>query len=462
MSNHERAKSYSSFDKLRMSGLGRRHFSHRLLRRDCPASRKVVIAFLVRLGYSQGSFGLAVYTLETFQVQALEGVRVVEVAQVWAAPGAGMYLADQGADVIKVEPPWGDEARRLLTQPPIAGGESRAFLAINRNKRGIALDIAHPQGQDVLYRLVDQSDVFIHNFRPGVAPKLGYDYQTLSRRNPRLVYVEVSAFGQHGPYARRRGYDLLFQSLSGILSKRRTAEGTPIASGVWVADASTPIAIAYGVTLALLARQRTGRGQRVEAALLHMALAMQTVDMVRVERENPQQFGTDFSAQALYSPYRCQDGRFIQLAVIGDQQFAAMCRALELEHLIDDPEFGDSLKRAQRSQELHELIAGIVATRSRDEWLETLERHDVAAAPVLERNEVFDHPQVQANGMFATQEHPQAGRVDMVDVPVRLSDTPGGLRRPAPLLGQHTQEVLEELGYSQEELQRLRAMKVIS
>jgi CoA:oxalate CoA-transferase len=149
------------------------------------------------------------------------------------------------------------------------------------------------------------------------------------------------------------------------------------------------------------------------------------------------------------------------LAVIGDQQFAALCRALELEHLIDDPDYGDTLKRAQRSQELYELIAGILASRTRDEWLEVLERHDVAAAPVLERNEVFDHPQVRANEMFAQQQHPQAGRVEMVNIPIRLSETPGGLRRPAPLLGQHTEEVLGELGYDTAQVQQMRESKVV-
>ena len=230
---------------------------------------------------------------------ALESVKVVEVAQVWAAPGIGMYLGDQGADVVKIEPLWGDDSRRLFTQPPTAQGESRSFLVLNRNKRGMAVDISCPEGREIVYRLLDQADVFIHNFRPGVEQRLGYGYETLSQRNPRLIYVGVSAFGERGPYAHRRGYDLLFQSISGVLGKRRTAEGEPIASGTWVSDTSAPMAMAYGIALALLVRERTGRGQRVETSLLHIAMAMQSVDMVRVERESSKVNAVDFTRQAL-------------------------------------------------------------------------------------------------------------------------------------------------------------------
>ena len=394
-------------------------------------------------------------------MQALEGIKVVEVAQVWAAPGAGMYLADQGADVVKIEPPWGDDARRVFTSPPLPNGESRSFLPLNRNKRGMAVDISHPEGQDIVYRLVEQADVFIHNFRPGVEDKLGYDYDSLSQRNPGLIYAAVSAFGTEGPYANRRGYDLLFQSLSGILSKRRDEEGIPISSGVWVADSSAPIALAYGIALALLARHRTGRGQKVETSLLHMALAMQTVDLVRTAAEIAQRDDTDFSRQALYSPYRCQDGGFVIMVVLSDQQFAGLCRALDLEHLLSDPDYSDNLKRAQKSPELHGLISGILSTRPRDHWLRVLEEADVPAAPVLERDEIFNHPQIGANRMLAVQDHSEAGAVDMVNIPVRLSDTPGGLRSPAPVLGQHTGEVLQELGFGDETIARLRADKVI-
>ena len=394
-------------------------------------------------------------------MQALDGIKVVEISQVWAGPGLGMYLADQGADVVKIEPLWGDDARTVLTQPPMSNGESRAFQVVNRNKRGMALDIASDEGRAVVHRMVESSDVFIHNFRPGVEIKLGYDYDTLSRLNPGLIYAELAAYGKKGPYSQFRGYDLLFQALSGLLTKRRAPDGTPTSSGIWAADCSLPMGMAYGVALALLTRQKTGRGQKVEASLLHMALAMQSVDMVRVENESPNTGETDFSKQALYSPYRCSDGRYIILVVLNTGQFHQLCRAMELQHLMDDPHYGDNESRAQNSEDLYSLIDGIMSTRTREEWLETFRAFDVPSMPILERNEVFDHPQMTDNEMFASVDHPEVGRLDMFNVPVRLSDTPGAIKTRAPLLGEHTEEVLWELGYTDVETTELRAKGVI-
>jgi len=395
-------------------------------------------------------------------MHALSGIRVLDLSQMWAAPGAAMYLADHGAEVIKVEPPGGDEARRTLTQPPIAGGESRAFLALNRNKRGIALDIRDARGREVVRDLVRRSDVLIHNFRPGVAERLGCDYPSLRAVNGRLVYAWITAYGHEGPFAARPGYDLLFQGLSGILARRRLPDGRPLGASVWVADCSAPMILAYGIALALLARERTGQGQLVTTSLLHAALAMQLPDLVTVERAGDEAGGeVDYAEQAMFAPYRCRDGRFLVIVAIQDEQWRRLCRALGRADLADDPRYAAPLDRARESTVLGGILAEAFAARDCDEWLAALADADVPCAPVLEPGQVLDDPQVRANEMLAATTHPVAGRTVMVSQPARLHGTEGALARPAPLLGEHTEEVLRELGYPPGRIRELETQRVI-
>jgi crotonobetainyl-CoA:carnitine CoA-transferase CaiB-like acyl-CoA transferase len=395
-------------------------------------------------------------------MQALSGIRVLELSQMWAAPGAAMYLADHGADVIKVEPLAGDEARRTLTQPPIADGESRAFLALNRNKRGIALDIRHPKGRDVVLDLTRRADVLIHNFRPGVAERLGYGYSTLRGLNERLVYAWITAYGAEGPFAMRPGYDLLFQGLSGILGRRLRRDGRPAGAGVWVADCSAPMELAYGIAVALFMRERTGQGQLVTTSLLHAALAMQLPDLVQVEHAlEPGEGGRDYSDQAMYAPYRCRDGRFLIIVVIQDEQWRRLCRALGLSTMGEDPRYGTSLDRARASSALSAALTGAFATRDRDEWLARLADADVPSAPILEPDQVLEYPQVLANQMLAAVDHPVAGRTVTVSQPVRLHASDATAAGRAPLLGEHTEEVLLDLGYPPTMIRELEAQQVI-
>jgi crotonobetainyl-CoA:carnitine CoA-transferase CaiB-like acyl-CoA transferase len=395
-------------------------------------------------------------------MHALSGIRVLDLSQMWAAPGAAMYLADHGAAVIKVEPPGGDEARRTLTQPPIAGGESRSFLALNRNKRGIALDIRDPRGQEVVRDLVRRSDVLVHNFRPGVAERLGYGYPTLRALNPRLVYAWITAYGHEGPLSGRPGYDLLFQGLAGIMARRRLPDGRPLGASVWVADCSAPIVLAYGIALALLARERTGQGQLVTTSLLHAALAMQLPDLVTVERALDEEgVPTNYTEQALFAPYRCRDGRDLVIVVIQDEQWRRLCTALGRDDLADDPRYARALDRARGSVALGRLLGEVFRSRDRDDWLAALADADLPSAPVLEPGEVLDDPQVRANDMLAATIHPVAGRTVMVGQPARLHDTEAAAARPAPLLGEHTEEVLRELGYSPSRIRELATERVI-
>ncbi len=381
----------------------------------------------------------------------LEGIRVLDLASMWAAPSCAMYLADHGAEVIKVEPPQGDESRRLFTHTSL-GNESPSFLAVNRNKRGIVLDLRKPEAQAIARKLAQQSDVVICNFRPKVAQRLGLRYEDLGPQNPRLIYVELSAYGKQGPFADKAGYDLLFQALSGMLH-RRLPDGTPLASGLWAADCSTPMMLAYGVALALLARERTGKGQRVETSLLQMAIAMQFVDLVKPEVEPPGK--RQPSNQATFAPYRCADGKWIIPVAISDKEWRRLCKALDLTHLVDDPAFATPSTRAYNN-DLYPILAGVFEAKQRDEWLRLLQDADVPCAPVVDRSEVYGSPQVIANEMMTEITHPTAGRTVMMGVPVKLSRNPGSLRRPSPLQGQHTDEVLRELGYDSAAIATLR------
>ncbi len=386
----------------------------------------------------------------------LEGVKVVDLSSIWAGPGAMMYLADQGADVVKVEPFGGENGRRTLATADLQDN-GPPFLALNRNKRGIVVDIKRPQGKEVVLRLARWADVFFHNFRPGVSERLGLGYEDLESMNPRLIYAAIDPFGKRGPYADRPGYDVIFQCLGGSMH-RRMPDGTPINAGVWVADASTPMLMAYGIALALYHRERTGKGQRVEVTLLHATLAMQNMDLVRVEKEQSQRPANIGPGN---SPYKGKDGQWFFIAVMYDREWARLCKALGLEHLIDDPNYKTLLARYENSEPLYYILENIFATKTRDEWLEVLTRGDVPCAPILERSEVLSSPQVTANDMAVTQQHPLAGKVTMVNTPVRLSAAPGSVRTPAPLLGQHTDEVLRELGYTASEVSRLREQKAV-
>lgn len=394
-------------------------------------------------------------------MRPLDGIRVLDLSQMWAAPGSAMYLADQGADVVKVEPFTGDDARYTMTQPPIRGGQSRAYLVVGRNKRGIALDIRTSQGQAVVHRLIPQFDVVVVNFRPGVAERLKVDYETLRRLNRGLIYVHLTAYGSDGPYADRPGYDVIVQALSGIFSRRRTAAGMPVTAPIWAADCSAPMILAYGVLLALRMRDRTGEGQRVESSLLMASVAMQSVDAIQVPDTRTGD-GGDYSRQAMYSPYRCSDGSWLVIAVVQNRQYERLCAALGLDHLAADPRFDDPLKRARESPTLYELVAAIFETRSRAEWLPILLAHDVPSAPIHEREEIFDHEQFRANGMFIEVDDPWAGHTKMMAAPLRLSAADPPIYRPAPQVGQHTMEILREAKFGEAEIEELLRQRVIA
>lgn len=386
----------------------------------------------------------------------LEGIKVVDMTQIVMGPTCTRNLADQGADVIKVEPFQGDDYRNRYTSPRLASHNlSRPFLALNRNKRSIVVDISKGEGREVVHRLALSADVMVVSLRLMAAKRLLVDYATLGKMNPRLVYASISGYGRRGPDADLPAYDMALQARSGIASTSRTSGGAPIPSAILIADTSGAMFLSYAIMVALWERERTGRGQEVQMSLLSQALAMQDLDLVMVEGE-PSDISSDAPRGATFY-YRCSDDRYLSVITVTDRQWAALCDVLGLEHLVEDERFTSFDKRRIMAQEVFGLLSGVFGTRPREEWLSLLRRAEVPSSPVAYREEVFDDVQVVANEMFVKQDHPDLGKVTMVNVPFTfIGSEESRFRWPAPRLGQHTDEVLSELSYSQSDIAQLR------
>jgi len=390
---------------------------------------------------------------------ALQGIKILDLSQGWAGPGAAMLLAEQGAEVIKVEPIHGDQARYFFVYPAIHG-EDPSFLAMNRSKRGLAVDLKKEEGKKILYRLVENADVLVHNFRLGVAERLQIHYEKVREFNPKLIYVPLHSFGKTGPLAGQPAYDMAIQAMTGALH-RRLPDGTPMDTGIWVTDSSTAIMMAYSISLALLARERTGLGQEVEMALFNQTLIMQLPDLVCSKDAGTEREESSPLVDSIL-PYRCRDDEYIVQVALTDDQFKKLCKAMGLERLVQDSRFNSNVGRAQNGKLLREELAKEFLKRPREEWLERFQGAEIPYAPVLRREEVFDHPQALANGMIVEIHHPTAGPLKMLGIPFRLPKTPGEIQGPAPLLGQHTREILGELGYKEQEVENLKEKEVIA
>jgi crotonobetainyl-CoA:carnitine CoA-transferase CaiB-like acyl-CoA transferase len=393
---------------------------------------------------------------------ALFGVRVLEFSEMIAAPFAGMHLGDLGAEVIKVEPPEGDPWRHSLELAP---NESRTFLSLNRNKRGITLDLKRPEAQEVVHRLVPQMDVVIVNYRPDVPKRLGIDYETLSARNPRLIYVQNTAMGGRGAQSHRPGYDLIAQAATGLMRTggRLDPDGVPLPVTPAIGDYATGLVIALATCAALVARERTGLGQKVDTTLLGTSLALQTSTFLRTSLapQGPEATATGSNAgaralNAYYRVYRTKDS-LIAVACLTPALQRKMADAIavhDVRHERTIPRDSEEAKAAAR--EFSAAAVERFAQRTTDEWLEVFDTAGVPAAPVRSVTELFDDPQVAANDLVAHFEHPVAGAVSMVGPVIQMARTPSGVRRPPPTLGQHNDEVLREFGYTSQEIERLR------
>ncbi|HEU5195817.1 MAG TPA: CoA transferase [Methylomirabilota bacterium] len=392
-------------------------------------------------------------------MKALHGVRVIDVTQAMAAPFCTLNLADLGADVIKVEPPGGEDMRRGSASK---NGHAGTFLAMNRNKRGITVDLKRPEGVEIVRRLVKTADVLVQNYRPGVAGRLGIAYEDLRPINPRLIYCSISGFGTTGPYAPRGGYDLIAQGMSGIMSVTGDEDGAPAKAGLPVCDLSAGLFGAYGILCALEARERTGEGQLVDTSLLEAAVALTVWEATEywVTGRAPRALGSAHRLAAPYQALRASDGWFT-VGANNDTRFEAFCRAIERVDLLGDPRFAGPRERMRHRDALIPLIEKTTAQAPRAHWLARLDAAGVPAGSINDYAEALSDPQTFAREMVVDLVHPGAGPVKSLGVPVKLSDTPGAVDRPAPLLGEHNTEILAELGYTEGEQRALANQRVI-
>ena len=389
----------------------------------------------------------------------LEGITVLDLTRVLSGPYCTMLLADMGARVIKIEQPdKGDDTRAW--GPPFTNGESAYFLSINRNKESVTLDFKHAGGRAILERLVEKADVLVENFRPGTLTRLGLDYESLGSRFPRLVYCSISGFGQTGPRSKQPGYDAVIQGEGGLMSITGAADGPPYRLGVAIADIASGMFAAYGVALALFARERTGRGQQVDLAMLDAVAALLSYQAGNFFASGrvPARLGNRHPSIVPYEVFAASDGDFV-LAVGNDEQWKTFCAVAELACV---ERFGTNRQRVTGYDELRPIVAAALGTRPRRYWIERLSAAGVPCGSVRNLQEVFDDPQLAAREMVTRLEHAVAGPLQLLGVPVKLSDTPGGVRTAPPTLGQHTDTVLtNDLGLPAAEIDRLRALRIL-
>ncbi|MHB8077395.1 MAG: CaiB/BaiF CoA transferase family protein [Desulfosporosinus fructosivorans] len=394
-------------------------------------------------------------------VGPLQGIKVLELSRTLAGPFASMLLADMGADVLKVEQPGiGDETRGYT--PPEIAGESTYYLSLNRNKRGMTLNLKTDAGKEIVRRLVAESDILIENFRNGTMEKLGLGYNELKEINPRLVYCAVSGFGRTGLMKDEPAYDLVLQGFGGLMSVTGEAGSPPVKVGYSIVDLTTGLYASLGVMMALWVREKTGKGQYVEASLLESIVSLQTylAQGVMATGIAPKRMGSAHPNIVPYQAFETKDG-YVIIAIPNDWLWKKMCDALGLNELKDNPKFSVNADRVKYRTELIGLMTVYSKSKTTKEITDKLRAAGVPGGPINDISQVLAEPQIKEREMIVEVEHPTIGMLKMLGIPIKLSETPGSVRIAPPLLGQHTSEVLDHLGYSAEDIVHLKEKGVI-
>ena len=384
----------------------------------------------------------------------LDGVRVVDLTRILAGPFCTQALADAGADVVKIEEPGkGDDTRGW--GPPFVEGESCYFLSVNRGKRSLTLNLREVEAREILWRLVARADVLVENFRPGTLDRMGFSYEAVQRRNPRLVYASISGYGPDGPWGGRPGYDAVLQGESGLMSITGAPDGPPYKVGASVVDTLAGMTTFQAILLALFRRERNGQGGRVDVSLLESALAVLTyhASTYLLTGASPQRLGNRHPSLAPYETLESADGSVI-VGVGSESLWRTFCASLDRPDLADDPRFRSNADRVANGASLREALVPLVRTRRTEEWLALWEAAGIPCGRVRSIAEALDSEQVAARGLLVEINHPRLGRGRFVGSPIHLAAATRSARRPPPALGEHTVEVLSELGLARQDVER--------
>ncbi len=393
--------------------------------------------------------------------RALDGIRIIDFSKALAGPYCTMLLADMGAEVIKVEMPGsGDDSRGW--GPPFIEGEAAYFLSVNRNKKSITLNLKDPKAKEIALKIIEKADIVLESNRPGVMTKLGLDYETVKKINPEIIYCSISGFGQTGPYSKRPGFDQVIQGYGGIMGLTGEKGGGPLKVGIAVTDIATGMFAATGILTALYHRERTGQGQHVDASMLDGQVSWLTYQAGRYLASGnvPQRIGSAHPLIVPYQDFEASDG-FINIAAGNDNLWKKFCAVTDLNDIADDPKFATNPKRVENRDEVVAIVSKKIKTKTMQEWLDILNDTGVPCGPIYTVDQIFKDPQVLAREMLVEVDHPKCGKIQVTGSPIKLSETPAEITTHPPMLGEHNNSILQEFGFSEEDITKLKEDKVI-